>query len=240
MPILGNVDLGEVQAEVISKDIKHVHLSVYPPDGKVRISAPTNMPLDTIRLYALSKLDWIKRQQRKLRSQEREPAREFLDQESHYVWGRRYLLKVVESDSASKVELKHSTLQLFVRVGSDTAKRLESMEVWYRQQIRTAVPPLLKKWEPILGVRPAQVLVQRMKTLWGSCNPSTGSIRLNTDLARKPPACLEYILVHEMVHLIEPSHNARFQSLMTTFLPNWKQVRTELNRLPVQHEEWGY
>ncbi|AET93337.1 zinc metalloprotease [Burkholderia sp. YI23] len=235
-----SIDLGEMSIDVVRKDIKHVHLSVYPPDGHVRISAPRNMTSDLIRVYAITRLDWIRRQQRKLLAQERETPREYLDRESHYVWGKRYLLKVVEAAAAPMVKLKHSTLELWVRPGSDASGRREVLDGWYREQLREAVEPLQEKWESLLGVKARRILVQHMKTKWGSCNPGSGNIRLNTDLARKPSDCLEYILVHELLHLIEPTHNARFQSLMDTFMPQWRQVRDEVNRLPVRHEEWAY
>lgn len=235
-----SLDLGELQAEVVRKPIKHVHLSVYPPNGQVRISAPDGMALDTIRLYAISRLGWIKSQQRRMLAQERETPREYLDRESHYVWGNRYLLKVMHTDAAPVVKLKHSTIELYVRPGSDQARRAEVLEGWYREQIKAAVPPLLIKWQPLMGVQANHLRVQRMKTKWGSCNPATGLIRFNTDLAKKPPECLEYILVHELTHLLEPTHNARFQDLMDAFMPHWRQVKSELNRLPVRHEDWGY
>jgi predicted metal-dependent hydrolase len=198
------------------------------------------MTADVIRVYAITRLDWIRRQQRKLLSQERQTVREYLNRESHYVWGRRYLLRIVEAEAASTIKLKHSTLELGLRPGSDVKKRREVLEAWYREQLRAAVPPLLEKWEPLLDVKARRILIQHMKTKWGSCNPASGNIRLNTDLACKPSDCLEYILVHELLHLVEPTHNARFQSLMDRFMPQWRQVRDELNRLPVRHEEWGY
>ncbi|WP_175026556.1 M48 family metallopeptidase [Burkholderia aenigmatica] len=229
-----------MSVDVVRKDIKHVHLSVYPPDGRVRISAPRHMASDLIRVYAITRLDWIRRQQRKLLAQERETPREYLNRESHYVWGKRYLLRIVEADAAPTVKLEHSTLELRVRPGSDAGRRREVLDAWYREQLRSAVPSLLKKWEPLLGVRARRILVQHMKTKWGSCNPVSGNIRLNTDLARKPSECLEYILVHELLHLIEPTHNTRFQSLMDRFMPQWRQHRDEVNRLPVRHEDWAY
>lgn len=235
-----SLDLGELHAEVIRKSIKHVHLSVYPPHGRVRISAPLAMSLETIRLYAITKLAWIKSQQRKILEQERETPREYLDRESHYAWGKRYLLKVVQAYAAPVIKLKHSTLELHVRHVSDEAKCSEALEAWYREQIKSVVPALLEKWQPLMGVQAGRLHVQRMKTKWGGCNPTTGLIRLNTDLAKKPPECLEYILVHELTHLLEPTHNARFQSLLDSFMPHWRQVRAELNRLPVRHEDWDY
>lgn len=234
------LDLGDFRAEVVRKAIKHVHLSVYPPDGRVRIAAPAGMELETIRLFAIAKLAWIKRQQRKILAQERETPREFLDRESHYVWGKRYLLKVVEKEAAPAVELGHNSLLLQVRPGCDAARRQEILDAWYREQIRQAVPGLLEKWQPLIGVQAGKVFVQRMRTRWGSCNPAAGHIRLNTDLAKKPPECLEYIVVHELTHLLEPTHNTRFVSLMEGFLPHWRLVRDALNRLPVRHEDWTY
>lgn len=234
------IEVGGISVDVIFKDIKNVHLSVHPPTGRVRISAPNRMKLDTIRVYAISKLDWIKRHQVKMQSQERETPREYLDRESHYVWGKRYLLKVIESDQVPTVELKHTQMLLIVRPGSGVEKRESVVSSWYREEVRAAATPLIAKWESQLGVKSAKCFVQRMKTKWGSCNPSTHSIRLNSDLAKKPRECLEYIVVHELIHLLEPSHNPHFTSLMDKFMPNWKHIREELNRSPLSHVEWGY
>jgi len=232
--------LGDIVIDVVFKDIKNVHLGVYPPDGKVRISAPSRMNLDTIRIYAISKLAWIKRQQHKLRSQERESPREYLDRESHFVWGKRYLLEVVEDNAAPTVELRHNAMMLQVRPGTDEPKMQAVVDGWYRQQIKEAAAALIDKWEPVIGVKVRALFVQRMKTKWGSCNPRNGSIRLNTDLAKKPSECLEYLVVHEMTHLLEPTHNARFVALMDRFMPDWRQRRDQLNQLPVRHEVWAY
>jgi predicted metal-dependent hydrolase len=234
------LDLGDLHAEVTRKAIKHVHLSVLPPAGKVRVAAPESMPLDTIRLFVVSRLAWIRSQQRKLQAQERETPREFLNKESHYVWGKRYLLQISFADAAPTVSLSPRKLHLVVRPGADQAKCDEVLDGWYRQQVREAVPTLLAKWEPLLGVKARSVFVQRMKTKWGSCTPDAGYIRLNTDLAKKPPECLEYIVVHELTHLLEPTHGARFMALMDLYLPHWPQVRRQLNRLPVRHEDWSY
>lgn len=236
----GTIQLGEVVLDVTHKDIKNVHLSVYPPDGTVRVSAPRHMSLDTIRVFVISKLGWIKREQRKLREQERETPREFLDRESHYVWGQRYLLEIVECAAGPRVQLKHRALVLQVRPGSDRPKKKEVLARWYRDQIRSALPELTARWEPRLGVEVERVYVQRMKTKWGGCTPATRTIRLNTELAKKPRECLEYILVHEMVHLVEPTHNEHFQQLMDSVMPMWRERRAELNRAPLAHEDWGY
>ncbi|AZP11213.1 M48 family metallopeptidase [Undibacterium parvum] len=234
------LDLGGLCIDVVKKNIKNVHLSVYPPSGKVRISAPLYMELDTIRVFAISKLAWIKSQQRKILAQERETPREYLDRESHYLWGKRYLLQIVEKDATPNVELTHGKLILQLRPGTDDGRRQEILDSWYREQIKIAMPDLIAKWEPLLGVSASRIFVQRMKTKWGSCNPSLKNIRLNTDLAKKPPECLEYIVVHELAHLIEPTHNARFTALMELFMPKWRHLREELNRLPVRHEDWDY
>jgi len=234
------LDLGELHAEVTRKAIKHVHLSVLPPVGKVRVAAPQSMPLDTIRLFVISKLSWIRSQQRKLQAQERETPREYLNKESHYLWGKRYLLEIMERDAAPSIDRQHNRIVLSVRPGTTTARREELLDAWYREQVKAAVPPLLKKWEALMNVKSSKVFVQRMKTKWGSCNPTSRAIRLNTDLAKKPPECLEYIVVHELAHLIEPSHNARFVSVMNLFMPKWQHYRDELNNLPVRHEDWDY
>ena len=234
------IQLGVIAVDVVKKDIKNIHLSVYPPTGSVRISAPLWMDLNSIRVFAISKLAWIKQQQKKVCDQEREAPREYLDRESHYVWGRRYLLKVVERDAAPSVELKHNRLVLQTRPGRSEEKKQAVLEEWYRSQVRGAIPALIKKWEPLMKVKVERLYVQKMKTKWGSCSPGSKGIRLNTDLAKKPPECLEYIVIHEMAHLLEPTHNSRFIALMDHFIPQWRSRRELLNRLPVRHESWGY
>ncbi len=238
--MMSQIKLGDIAVDVVLKDIKNVHLSVYPPTGRVRISAPKRMNMETIRVFAVSKLAWIKRQQTKLRGQERETPREYLDRESHYVWGKRYLLTVGESDEPPSIELKHSRMLLRVRPRTDEDKRQALVEEWYREQLKEAVPPLLARWQPLLGVRVERFFVQRMKTKWGSCNHKARTIRLNTELAKKPAECLEYIVVHELVHLLEPTHNAHFVALMDRFMPKWQFHRRVLNRLPVRRETWSY
>ena len=238
--MVNQLKLGEIAVDVVLKDIKNVHLSVYPPTGRVRISAPHRMKLSTIRLFAISKLSWIKQQQKKLREQERETPREYLDRESHYVWGKRYLLKLIEEPSAPRIELKHNKLILRVNQGANHDRKDDVVAHWYREQIKAAVPTLIAKWEPTVAVNVQRVFVQKMKTKWGSCNPASRSVRLNTDLAKKPRECLEYIVVHEMVHMLEPTHNAHFLALMDQLIPHWRVCRDELNRLPVCHEKWSY
>jgi hypothetical protein len=238
--MITRIQLGDIIADVIHKDIKNVHLSVYPPTGEVRISAPLHMEVDTIRVFAISKLGWIKKQQTKLREQERETPREFLDRESHYCWGKRYLLKVVEKSAAPRVELKHSTMLLSVRPKADANKKQSVVDDWYRRQLKEAISSLINKWERHLGVTVERIIVRKMKTKWGSCVPESKTIRINLELAKKPTECLEYIVVHEMVHLLEPTHNGNFVALMDQFMPKWRFYRDKLNRLPVRHENWRY
>ena len=237
---VSQIYLGDIAVDVLLKDIKNVHLSVHPPTGRVRISAPKRMRLDTIRVFAISKLGWIRQQQTKLRAQERETPREYVERESHYVWGKRHLLHVTEIEGAPSIEVKHTRLVLRVPPRTGEERRKALIEGWYREQLRAAVRPLLGRWQRLLGVSVQRFFVQRMKTRWGSCNPRNGTIRLNTDLAKKPRACLEYLVVHEMIHLIEPKHNARFVALMDGAMPQWRSVREQLNRLPVRHDEWAY
>jgi predicted metal-dependent hydrolase len=233
------LDLGGIPAEVSFKDIKNLHLSVHPPNGRVRISAPKRMALDTIRVFAISKLGWIKQQQRKLKEQERETPREYLNLESHYFWGKRYLLCVIEHGGSPSIEVQHSRLLLRVPLGTNQQKMQQIVAQWYRSQMKAAIPPLIARWASVMGVEVSRFYVQQMKTKWGSCNHRTGTIRLNTELAKKPKDCLEYVVVHEMTHLLEPTHNARFISIMDRFMPNWRLRRDQLNRLPVRHEEWA-
>lgn len=234
------LELAGLAVEVVRKPIKNLHLGVYPPDGRVRIAAPERMPLDAIRLFAIGKLPWIRRQQSRLRAQVRDSQLEYIERESHYVWGRRYLLRIVEADSTPAIRLRARTLDLQVRPGTSSVRRGEILQAWYRDQLRQAVEPLLEKWQPLLRVKARRIHVQRMRTKWGGCNANLRSIRLNTDLARKPPEYLEYILVHELAHLREASHGPRFVALLDSALPQWRELRDALNRLPLGHVDWHH
>jgi predicted metal-dependent hydrolase len=232
--------LGDVTVDVVLKDIKNVHLSVHPPTGRVRIAAPSRMRQDTIRAFCVGKLSWIRQQQRKLREQDRETAREYLDRESHYVFGKRCMLTVIEADAAPSVELKHRNLILKVRPGTSKEVKRAFLDDWYRRLLKQTISPLIARGEQLTGVKVTQFFVQRMKTKWGSCNHRAGTIRLNTELAKKPRECLEYIVIHEMVHVLEPTHNARFIALMDRFMPRWQFYRKILNSLPLRQERWNY
>lgn len=230
------IELGDITIDVTYKDIKNIHLRVYPPTGSVRISAPQYMNPDRIRLFAIDKLSWIERQQQKLRNQDREAPLEYIDRESHYLWGQRYLLTVIETDGPPHLDIQPHKLLLHVRPGSTSATRRAAIDRAYRQQLKQAIPSLIAKWEPLMGVRVAGFAVRKMKTKWGSCSTHSRTIRLNLELTKKPAQCLEYVLVHEMVHLLEPTHNRRFTALMTHFMPNWQLYQAELNRLPVSYD----
>lgn len=235
-----NLKLGNISIEVFKKDIKNIHLSVYPPEGSVRISAPERMEMDTIRVFALSKLRWIKEQQEKFRQQEREAPRDYLNMESHYYNGQRYLMEIHESPGPMKVELSANKMHVYVRPGTNTDRIKTLVDEWYRSQLKDRIPKLIEKWEPNIGVTVRDFGVKKMKTKWGTCNSEAARIWLNLELAKKPPLCLEYIVVHEMIHILEPTHNKRFRTIMNYHMPNWKQHRDELNRLPVSHGDWGY
>ncbi|MBV4502651.1 M48 family metallopeptidase [Pseudomonas shirazensis] len=232
------IELGDISISVTRKDIKNVHLSVHPPEGRVTLVAPTNTRLEVARAYAISRLGWIREQQSKLETQAREAPRQFVERESHYVWGRRYLMVVNHRDAKPSVVLDHKRITLTVRPGSDAHKRAEVIHEWQKLQLHAVVPVLIRKWERKLKVKVAGYYLQRMKTKWGSCNHQAGNIRLNTELVKKPKDLLEYVIVHEMVHLLEPTHNERFISILGEHFPIWREARAELNELPLAAEVW--
>ena len=232
------IQLGELTIQVTRKAIKNVHLSVHPPDGRVTLAAPSRSRLEVVRAYAISKLGWIRDQRARLKAQAREAPRQFVGRESHYLWGRRYLLKVIERDTRPGVSLSHKHITLSIRPGSSRDKRAEVMHEWHKRLLHQAVPPLIARWEQKLGVKVSRYYLQRMKTKWGSCNHRAGNIRLNTELVKKPKDLLEYIIVHEMAHLIEPTHNEQFVAILNQHYPSWQEARDELNALPLKAEGW--
>ena len=234
------LQLGNIAVDVVQKDIKNIHLSVYPPTGRVRISAPLRIDFDTIRVFAISKLSWIKKQQTKQRNQEREAPREFLNRESHYFNGKRYLLKVIEQSAVPRVELKHSKIELYVRPQTTKEKRKSILDEWYRNQLKASLPALIVKWEKKMNVMVNEFGIKKMKTKWGTCTREAKRIWVNLELAKKPKECIEYIVVHEMVHLLERHHNERFIAYMDKFLPKWRFYKEELNKSPLRHENWSY
>ncbi len=235
------LEIGSLNIEIVRKDIKNIHLAVYPPNGRVRLATPLEVNEETIRLFVLSKLTWIKNQQRKFNNQERQSPREYIERESHYFQGKRYLLRVTEENKPPKVVLKSKTyLDLHIRPNTSLEQRQSILNEWYRVELKKRIQPLIEKWSPVIGVHVNDWQVKQMRTKWGTCNIEEKRIWINLELAKKPVSCLEFIVVHEMVHLLERHHNDRFLGLMNEFLPNWKGVKEELNRLPVSHGEWGY
>lgn len=227
------IRIGEIEIAVTRKTVKNVHLSVHPPAGHVTLVAPTGTRLEVARAYAITRLGWIRSQQARLLGQARETPRRFVTRESHYVWGKRYLLSVIERDEKPSVKVDHRRITLTVRPGSDRAKREAVMHHWHKALLHEVVPKLIRTWEQRLGVRVAAYFLQRMKTRWGSCNHRGGTIRLNTELVKKPRDLLEYVVVHEMAHLIAPTHSERFVALLNEHYPAWREARAELNELPL-------
>lgn len=232
------IRLDDIVITMIRKEVKNVHLSVHPPDGRVSLVAPTHTRPEAARAYAISKIGWIREQQTEMLEQAREPYREFIERESHYLWGRRYLLAVTEKEEKPSVLLGHRTITLTVRPGSGRDKRAEIMHEWHKSLLHEAIPPLVARWQRELGVTLSAYFLQRMKTKWGSCNHRAGNIRLNTELVKKPKDLLEYVIVHEMLHLVEPTHSKRFLDLLDRHYPAWREARNELNELPLAAELW--
>ena len=236
-----HITVSDVDVEVVRKDIKNLHLGVYPPNGRVRVAAPLILSDEAVRLAVIEKLAWIKRQQTKFVEQPRQSQREMVNGESHYFQGQRYRLRVYEEDCPPRVAL-HSIayLDLVIRLGSSAEQREAVLLRWYREQLKLLVPPLMGKWQPLFGVEVAAWGIKKMKTKWGTCNREARRIWLNLELAKKPVHCLEFILVHEMVHLLERHHNERFTALMDRFMPQWRLCRDELNQSVLGHDEWTY
>ncbi len=232
------IQLGEISVLVTRKAIKNVHLSVHPPSGRVTLVAPKGTRPEVARAYAVSRIGWIRDKQKKLRDQARETTRQFVERESHYLWGRRYLLSIAEEDAKPSVQLSHRKITLTVRPGSDVRKRSMVLHEWHKSLLHEVVPALIQKWEPKLKVRVVGYFLQRMKTKWGGCNHKAGHIRLNTELVKKPKDLLEYVIVHEMAHLIEPRHSDRFIAILGEHYPTWREARAELNDLPLAADAW--
>ena len=235
------MEVSGLSVEVHRKAIKNLHVGVYPPDGRVRVAAPRYLDDDAIRLAVVSRLSWIRRQRQGFVHQQRQSRREMVTGESHYFEGKRYRLNVVQHTAPPEVRVTNNhTLELQVRPGTDTAGRQQLLERWYRQQLKLRLPSLLAHWEPVIGTTIAECRIKRMKTRWGSCNIEARRIWLNLELIKKEPGCLEYILVHEMTHLLERHHTDRFCKLMDQFMPDWRIRRDALNAAPLGHEGWDY
>jgi predicted metal-dependent hydrolase len=235
------IEVSDIEVEVVRKSIKNLHLAVYPPKGRVRVAAPLHISDENVRLAVIAKLRWIKKQQADFRDQPRQSQREMAAGESHYFMGRRCRLDVVERHGRHEVVLKNKTrLTLFVKPGTTVKNKEAVLHRWYRQQLKQIIPGLIAKWEPLIGVQVAQWGIKKMKTKWGACNIEAKRIWLNLELAKKPPLCLEYILVHEMAHMLERCHNDRFRAYMDKFMPQWHLHRETLKQGPLGHEDWRY
>ena len=235
------ISVGDMHVDVVRKDIKNLHLGVYPPEGRVRVAAPLRVDDEAVRLAVIEKLPWIRRQQARFLAQERQSQREYAYRETHYFLGRRYLLNVIEHDGRPRVEVDgKERIDLYVPAGSDAREREEIMLRWYRKELKALVPPLIDKWQEVIGVRVDDWRIKKMKTRWGSCTIEARRIWLNLELAKKPIPCIEYIIVHELVHLLERNHTDRFRDLMDQFMPQWRYCRDMLNQSPLGHENWDY
>jgi predicted metal-dependent hydrolase len=235
------ITVGGLTVEVVRKNIKNLHLGVYPPNGRVRVAAPLVVSDEAVRLAVIGKLGWIKRQQAKFEAQPRQSQREMVNGESHYFLGQRYRLRVLAYTGPPRIRCSGADfLDLFVRPETTVEQRQRVLEDWYREQLRGRIPALLEQWQPVLGVAAAEWGIRKMKTRWGSCNIRARRVWFNLELAKKPARCLEYVVVHELVHLLERNHNARFKALMEQHLPTWRACREELNRAPLGHNEWQY
>lgn len=235
------IEVAGLVVDVVRKNIKNLHLAVYPPAGRVRVAAPLRVSDEAVRLAVLTRLSWIKRQRLKFIEQDRQSVREYVSGESHYFQGRRYRLNVIFQNGRPRIVLRNkSSIDLFVRNGSDRESRERVFLAWYRRQIKESIPALLDKWEPRIGVCVSAWGVKHMKTKWGTCNASAGRIWLNLELVKKPMYCLEYIVVHELLHFKERNHNDSFKAMMDYYLPHWQSYREELNRFPLKHEDWEY
>lgn len=235
------INVGSLEITTVRKNIQNLHLGVYPPNGRIRIAVPLKTSDEAIRLFAISKIAWIKRQKRKFYNQERQSKREYVSGESHYYFGKRYLLNVVYINPSPRIEIKRKThIDMYVKPESPHKKREKILDDWYRVELKKQLPPLIKKWEKIIGAKPKEVLIRKMKTKWGTCNSKSRRIWLNLELVKKPLHCLEYIFVHEMVHLLEKKHSDKFKEYMNTFMPKWKQFKEELNKQPLSYNHWDY
>ena len=235
------LQLGSIEALIVRKLVKNLHLSVLPPMGKVRVTAPEGMKDDAIRTLLATRLPWIKKQQEKFKGQSRQSKRKYISGESHYFFGKRYRLEVVYKDTAPVVTLKgKSKIILQVRPNSSIEKRSDLMMQWYRNELQPVADKLMAKWQKKIGVEVKRWGIKRMKTRWGTCNHKAGRILLNLELAKKPLSCLEYVIVHELLHMIEKKHNENFVNMLAKYIPKWRSIKEELNQSMLTHEEWNY
>jgi predicted metal-dependent hydrolase len=230
----------DLEIETVKKDIKNIHLAVCPPNGKVRVAAPLKTTDEAIKQLIISRMPWIKKQQIKFHRQERQSKREYVSGESHYFLGNRYRLNVIPTDTKPRVEVKSKTrINMFTMPQASVEEKERLMDGFYRSELKKIIPPLVCKWEEITGLHAKEIKVKKMKTKWGTCNPKCGRIWLNLELAKKPVRCLEYVVVHELIHLKEKHHNEHFKLLLKAYLPQWEQSKQELNSGVLSYAEWA-
>lgn len=237
MPML---KVGDLSMDVYRKDIKNLHISVMPPEGRVRLSVPEKMTVTALRMAVISRIPWIRKQQKSFADQPRQSKREMVSGESHYLWGKHYRLDIVETTGKHGVSVGDRTLRMTINPATTQDNRIKLLNEFYRSLLKKRLEEISPEWIQVIGVEPSCISVKRMKTKWGSCNTSSKRILLNLDLTRKAPECLEFILVHELVHLHERHHNERFQALMSKYLPDWRERRNLLNSSPLAHDYWAY
>ncbi len=234
------LQVGGIEAVVLYKSVKNLHLNVLPPVGKVRVTAPQYMNDDAIRTFLATRISWIKKMQAKFKEQERQTPREYISGETHYYFGKKYRIEVIEEHKTPNIMIKSkSKLLLSIKPKTDIIKREKIMQGWYREELRQFLDKVIFKWENNLGVKTNAWGIRRMKTLWGTCNHQKKNIWLNLELAKKPESCIEYVVVHELLHLIEEKHNNRFVNLLNKYLPKWESEKEELNRFILCHEKWN-
>lgn len=235
------IAVNDLAVEVIKKDIKNIHVAVCPPNGRVRVATPLKVEDETVKQIVITKMAWIKKQQKKFDSQERQTKREYVSGESHYFMGNRYRLNVVPTEENPRIEIKRKArIDMYIKPGASVEKREESLDAFYRQALKKQIPQLLAKWEEKTGLKASEIRIKKMKTKWGTCNPKKERIWLNLELAKKPARCIEYVFVHELVHLIEKNHTEKFNAILKQFLPNWLQIKAELNKIPLGYSEWSH
>jgi predicted metal-dependent hydrolase len=233
------INVNGITVDVVRKKIKNLHLAVYPPDGRVRVAVPLRIHDDAVRMAVITRLSWIKDKQAKFQGQVRQSERDYISGESHYFMGQRYLLDVIVVNSKPRVMIKNNTtLEMHVLPTMTREQREQLLYAWYRTSLKNILPAMIEKWEGVIGESVKSWGIKRMKTRWGTCNPTARRIWLNLELAKKPLHCLEYVVVHEIVHLLERTHNDRFKGFMSSFMPQWRHYRAELNALPLAHETW--
>lgn len=224
-----DIHLEHIDIQIIKKKIKKLYLSVHPPYGQIRVSAPISMPIANIHAFIWSQMDWIKTQQNKIFYHTPQPILQLINNEIHFFKGKQYLLKIIPVDKKPYIKMTDLEILLHIHPNSHYQERLKVLDAWYRQELNIIMHPLFAKWEKTMGLRVEKLKIQKMRTKWGSCTPKLKSIRINLELIKKPSECLEYVIVHELAHLIEPSHNRRFKAVMDKFLPNWRQIQKQLN-----------